>query len=142
MPLPQAKGARAAGARLARPFTAGARAGRHPGLRPPGAAAASGVGVAGLVGLAVGIEREWSGHATGPGARFAGVRTFLLLGVLGGLAGLLTRHGEPAIAIVLLAAGAALTVTAYAVVARRDVPEAADGTTEAAALLVLALGTC
>jgi hypothetical protein len=37
--------------------------------------------------LAVGIEREWSGHATGPAARFAGARTFLLLGLLGGLAG-------------------------------------------------------
>jgi len=107
---------------------------------PPGLEAATSLAVAGLVGLAVGIEREWSGHATGPGARFAGVRTFLLLGILGGMAGLLTRHGEPAVAIVLLAAGAALTVAAYVAVARRDVPEAADGTTEAAALVVLALG--
>jgi uncharacterized membrane protein YhiD involved in acid resistance len=43
--------------------------------------------LAGLTGLAVGIEREWSGYATGPAARFAGARTFLLLGLLGGLAG-------------------------------------------------------
>ncbi|HEX5818710.1 MAG TPA: DUF4010 domain-containing protein [Gemmatimonadales bacterium] len=107
----------------------------------PGLEAATSLGVAGLVGLAVGIEREWSGHATGPGARFAGVRTFLLLGLLGGVAGLLTRHGQPAIGLVLLAAGATLTVTAYAVTARRDVPEAVDGTTEAAALVVLALAT-
>src|SRR5512144_918968 len=54
---------------------------------------ATGLAVAGLAGLAVGIEREWSGHATGPAARFAGVRTFLLLGVLGGLAGWLTKGG-------------------------------------------------
>jgi uncharacterized membrane protein (DUF4010 family) len=108
---------------------------------PPGLEVAASLGVAGLVGLAVGIEREWSGHATGPGARFAGVRTFLLLGLLGGLAGLLTRHGEPAIALVLLAAAALLTVAAYAVAAHRDVPEAVDGTTEVAALVVLALGT-
>ena len=108
---------------------------------PPELEAATSLGVAALVGLAVGIEREWSGHATGPGARFAGARTFLLLGILGGLAGLLTRHSEPAIAIVLLAAGTALTVAAYVAVARRDVPEAVDGTTEAAALVVLALGT-
>jgi uncharacterized membrane protein YhiD involved in acid resistance len=43
--------------------------------------------VAGLVGLAAGIEREWSGHASGPGARFAGVRTSLLLGLVGGIGG-------------------------------------------------------
>ena len=54
---------------------------------------ATGLAVAGLAGLAVGIEREWSGHATGPAARFAGVRTFLLLGLLGGLAGWLIDGG-------------------------------------------------
>lgn len=45
------------------------------------------LGVAALAGLAVGVERERSGHAVGPNARFAGVRTFLLLGILGGFAG-------------------------------------------------------
>ena len=34
--------------------------------------AAIGLAVAALVGLAVGIERQWSGHAVGPDARFAG----------------------------------------------------------------------
>ncbi len=96
--------------------------------------------VAGLIGLAVGIEREWSGHASGPGARFAGVRTFLLIGLLGGVSGFLAAQGWVPLAVVLLLGGAALAVTAYASVARRDVPEAVDGTTEAAALLVLALG--
>ena len=96
--------------------------------------------VAGLIGLAVGIEREWSGHATGPGARFAGARTFLLLGLLGGVSGFLASRGLVPSAAVLLAGGATLTVVAYAAVARRSVPEAVDGTTEAAALVVLALG--
>ncbi|HEX5632687.1 MAG TPA: DUF4010 domain-containing protein, partial [Gemmatimonadales bacterium] len=108
---------------------------------PPELEAAAGLAVAALVGLAVGIEREWSGHATGPGARFAGVRTFLLLGVLGGLAGLLARQGGIAIAVVLVAAGAALAVAAYLRTAQRDIPEAVDGTTEAAALVVLADAT-
>ena len=31
-----------------------------------------------LGGAAVGVEREWSGHAQGENARFAGVRTFTL----------------------------------------------------------------
>jgi uncharacterized membrane protein (DUF4010 family) len=87
----------------------------------------------------VGIEREWSGHASGPGARFAGARTFLLLGILGGIAGILLVEGVVAIPAVLLASASALTVTAYAVAARREGAEAVDGTTEAAALVVLAL---
>jgi len=97
------------------------------------------LGVAGLIGLAVGIEREWSGHASGPNARFAGARTFLLLGLLGGASGLLLDMGWAPVAAVLLAGGAALAVTAYAVTARQGGPEWVDGTTEAAALTVLAL---
>ena len=87
----------------------------------------------------MGIEREWSGHASGPHARFAGARTFLLLGLLGGVCGLLLDLGWGTVAAVLLAGGAALAVTAYAVAARRGGPEGVDGTTEAAALAVLSL---
>jgi uncharacterized membrane protein (DUF4010 family) len=94
--------------------------------------------VAALAGLAVGIEREWSGHASGPAARFAGVRTFLLLGLLGGLAGWLIEGGLMAPGALLLGSGAGLTVSAYVMAARRT--GAADGTTEVAALVVLALG--
>lgn len=100
---------------------------------------AAGLAVAGLLGLAVGIEREWSGHATGPDARFAGVRTFFLLGLLGGSAGLMLRSQLPGPAMVLLAGGAALVIAAYVLAARREGPATIDGTTEAAALLVLAL---
>jgi uncharacterized membrane protein (DUF4010 family) len=90
--------------------------------------------------LAVGIEREWSGHATGPEARFAGARTFLLLGLSGCIAGLLTGRGNGLVGAALLAGAAALAVTAYAIAARRGNQEAVDGTTEAAALVVLGLG--
>lgn len=97
--------------------------------------------VAGLVGLAVGIEREWSGHAAGPHARFAGVRTFLLLGLLGGLAGAAMRVGFVAAGVTLLAGGIAMTTVAYLVAARRpDDVEAIEATTEIAALVVLGLG--
>jgi uncharacterized membrane protein (DUF4010 family) len=96
------------------------------------------IALAGLAGLAVGIEREWSGHASGPHARFAGVRTFLMLGLLGGIAGWLLDEGRTAVAVALLAGGAALAVVAYIEASRRTGD--ADGTTEAAALLVLAVG--
>src|SRR5882672_4540514 len=94
--------------------------------------------VAALAGLAVGIEREWSGHATGPRARFAGARTFLLLGFVGGMAGWLLTLNLDAAATVLLAGAALLAVAAY-IIASRAGGEAVDGTTEAAVLAVLAV---
>jgi uncharacterized membrane protein (DUF4010 family) len=100
---------------------------------------AAGLAVAGLAGLAVGIEREWSGHATGPAARFAGVRTFLMLGLLGGLAGWLIDGGLLLPGALLLASGSLLTVAAYVMAARRG-GATVEGTTEVAALVVLALG--
>ena len=95
--------------------------------------------VAALAGLAVGTEREWSGHASGPDARFAGVRTFLLLGLLGGIAGWWALEGMQILSVAALLAGGALTVVAYSIAARRT-PHSIDGTTEVAALLVLAIG--
>ena len=41
--------------------------------------------IAALGGSAVGFERQWSGHAEGPRARFAGIRTFTMLGALAGV---------------------------------------------------------
>lgn len=96
--------------------------------------------MAGLVGLAVGIEREWSGHATGPGARFAGARTCLLLGLTGGIAGLLTSIGYPVLAAALVVGVAGLILMGYLAATRRGGPDAVDGTTEAAGLVVLGLG--
>lgn len=97
------------------------------------------LGVAALAGLAVGIEREWSGHATGPAARFAGARTFFLLGILGGLSGWLTAAGLALLGALILGGAIALTVAAYVAAARRG-DAAVEGTTEVAALAVLALG--
>lgn len=101
--------------------------------------AAMRLAVAAAAGLAVGIEREWSGQSTGPRARFAGARTFLLFGLIGGTAGLLATGGFGATATVLIAAGAALTLVAYVMTNR--FPEGGGGaTTEAAALAVIGLG--
>jgi hypothetical protein len=92
--------------------------------------------VAALGGLAVGIEREWSGKATGPRARFAGIRTFTLLGIVAGLSGWLWTVGLTGPALVFLAGLGALVVIAYQAASRRDV----DGTTEVSAFVVLAAG--
>ena len=92
------------------------------------------VGVLG--GLAVGIEREWSGKSSGPHARFAGVRTFTLLGIVSTLSGWLWTSGLQGPAAILLAGAGALVVVAYAAASRRDV----DGTTEVAAIVVLTAG--
>lgn len=97
----------------------------------------AGLVVATLGGAAIGVEREWSGHATGPQARFGGIRTFTLLGGLGGLAGWLSVSGLVPLAVVLLAAAAALVVAGYAAASRVNV----DGTTEVSAIVALAAGT-
>jgi uncharacterized membrane protein (DUF4010 family) len=97
---------------------------------------ALGILISALGGAAVGLEREWSGHAKGPKARFAGIRTFTLLGLEAGLAGWFWSNEQRTLAVVLLAAASALVVAAYVAASRRDV----DGTTEVAALVVLAAG--
>jgi uncharacterized membrane protein (DUF4010 family) len=95
--------------------------------------------IAALIGLAVGFERQQSGHASGPQARFAGIRTFLLIGVLGGFAGLLLALSHALVAAALLLGAMLFVVAAYVMAVRREQVEL-DGTTEAAALAVLALG--
>jgi uncharacterized membrane protein (DUF4010 family) len=94
------------------------------------------IAAAAVGGLAVGVERQWSGHASGPEARFGGVRTFALLGGLAGIVGWLWTEGSGALAIVLLAGAVALVVAAYASASQRGV----DATTEVAGLVVLAAG--
>jgi uncharacterized membrane protein (DUF4010 family) len=97
----------------------------------------TGVLVATLGGAAIGLEREWSGHASGPQARFGGIRTFTLLGALGGMAGWLSMSGLLPLAVVLLAASSAIVVAGYVAASRTSV----DATTEVAAIVVLAAGT-
>ena len=98
--------------------------------------ALSGIVVATLGGAAIGVERQRSGHASGVNARFGGVRTFTLLGGVGGIAGWLITLDLVLIATVLSGGAVALIVAGYVVASRHDV----DATTEAAALVVLAAG--
>ena len=96
----------------------------------------AGLIVAILGGAAVGVERQRSGHATGPDARLGGIRTFTLLGTVAGVAGMLIESGETLPAVLLLAGGIALIVAGYVRASAKDI----DATTEVAALVVLAAG--
>jgi uncharacterized membrane protein (DUF4010 family) len=92
--------------------------------------------VAILGGAAVGVERQRSGHASGPDARLGGIRTFTLLGTLAGIAGYLAES-DLAIPAALLVSGAlALDVAGYVRASKNDI----DATTEVAALVVIGAG--
>jgi uncharacterized membrane protein (DUF4010 family) len=95
------------------------------------------LGVAALGGLAVGTEREWSARIEEKAPRFAGVRTFMLIGLIGALSVEFIQLGFAEIGTGILAAGALLIVVAYTISAvRKDL----ESTTEFAAILVLAAG--
>ena len=93
------------------------------------------IGAALAAGLLIGIERGWTQRGGEPGSRMAGIRTFTLLGLAGGLAGLLGAKGQPLVGGGIAIAGAALLVAGYATVAR----ERRDATTAVAGLVTLAV---
>src|SRR5207342_1511583 len=94
------------------------------------------VGAALAVGMLIGIERGWKLREEKPGSRVAGVRTFTLIGLSGGIAGLIGLHGFQLAAGAIAAAAAALIVMGYsgAVIKQRD------ATSAVAALATLAIG--
>ncbi len=96
------------------------------------------VGLALAIGFLVGVERGWRQRDDGEGQRVAGIRTFALIGVLGGSSGLLLPAVGPVpVAAVALAFGAAFTVFQF-----RQAMEDGDNsvTSTVAGLLVFALG--
>lgn len=96
------------------------------------------LGVALAVGFLLGIERGWRGRDAGEGQRAAGVRTFSLLGLLGGAAGALAATlGPVIIGVTVIVTGLALALFMY-----REGARAGDfsATSLVAALLTLLLG--
>lgn len=94
------------------------------------------LGAALASGLMIGIERGWRHRRQRPGSRVAGVRTYTLLGVAGGLTGVLGQIFTPALAVVIVAVlGAGLLAGFW-----RD-PLRRDATGFVAAIVTLALGT-
>lgn len=96
------------------------------------------LGLALTIGLLVGVERGWHSRGDHAGLRVAGIRTFTLIALLGGVWGMLGDIlGDVVLGIAFLGF-AALTITAYILSLR----EKSDFglTTEVAALLTFALG--
>lgn len=89
------------------------------------------------VGLLIGIERGWTQRSSREGTRVAGVRTFTLMGLLAGLAGVIGGEQELA-AAAMIAAAAAVIAIGYALRANDD--RKPDATTAIAGLVTLALG--
>ncbi|CAM3791082.1 MgtC/SapB family protein [Roseateles saccharophilus] len=96
------------------------------------------LGAALAVGLLVGTERGWRDRELAEGGRVAGLRTFALVGLMGGVAAMLSVWAGPWALAVALAGLAALLAVSYAAGAK--VSGSVSVTTAVAAMLTLALG--
>lgn len=99
--------------------------------------ALGGVALALALGLLVGVQRGWAQRQGKAGSRFAGIRTFGLLGLAGGVASVLAGPA-PVLSAVLLASAAALIVAGYMRASGRG--DSLSGTASITALLTLACG--
>lgn len=96
------------------------------------------IGSALAVGLLVGIERGWQLRGTRDGMRIAGIRTFSLLGIVAGIAGLLASLDHVFVSGSIVVGAAAVVAISHAWVLKVD--GRPDATSAIAALVTLALG--
>jgi uncharacterized membrane protein (DUF4010 family) len=89
-------------------------------------------------GLLIGIERGFDLRGLRSGTRVAGVRTFTLLGLASGLAGLAGQRGQPFVAGAIAAGCAAIMTIGFA--NRPGLKRRPDATTPVAALTTIGLG--
>ena len=94
------------------------------------------VGAALAAGLLIGIERGWKLKGQRAGTRVAGVRTFSLLGLSGGVAGLIGAQGQPFVAAFLAGGAVVLLTLGYA----HELKSQRDMTSAVAALATVAIG--
>lgn len=97
------------------------------------------LGVALAIGLMIGIERGWQERDAKEGTRIAGVRTFGLVGLLGGVLALVAGHLGPLV-LGLGFVGLAGMLAAVYVINRRQGDEDVGITSQVAALLAFAFG--
>jgi uncharacterized membrane protein (DUF4010 family) len=103
------------------------------------------LGVAIAIGVIVGVERHWRERDEPGGSRTAGIRTFSLIGMLGGAVGLLegavADHGGPTGLVTVGAFIAFAIVFAWFKARESEVDRDFSVTTVIAALLTFLLGT-
>ncbi|MDE2436771.1 MAG: DUF4010 domain-containing protein [Sphingomonadales bacterium] len=97
----------------------------------------AGIGLALALGLLVGLQRGWVLRAEPAGSRFAGIRTYGLIGLAGGIGGTLQGNAAP-LATVLVAGTAALVLLGYWRSTQRS--PAISGTASLVGLVTLAAG--
>lgn len=90
------------------------------------------------IGLLIGVERGWRLREEREGSRVAGLRTFGLLGLLGGLVGVIGRWLEPVTAVVLLGGAVAALIAGY--IRDMRIGGRVSATSTVAALATLCLG--
>lgn len=97
-----------------------------------------GIGMAGALacGVLIGIERGWTQRNEAPGSRVAGLRTFALLGLAGGIAGIIAANGATLAGGALLFGAVLLLLLGYS----RGLRASGDATTAVAALATSAVG--
>ncbi len=96
------------------------------------------LGLALAIGLLLGVERGWRLREQSSGARVAGVRTFALIGLFGGMSGWLAQIAGAYLIGFFFLGFAALIVASYFIGVRED--KDVGVTTEIAALLTFVLG--
>lgn len=114
------------------------RGGGETSLNSEWYAQALSVGTAIACGLLIGLERGFNLRHVTEGTRVAGLRTFTLLGLLAGIAGLVGRFGQELAAGALIAGAAAILVVGYR--NRPDLAQRPDATSPIAGVATLGLG--
>jgi len=97
------------------------------------------LGLALAIGLLLGVERGWQLRNLPEGERVAGIRSFTLMGLLGGLWGILGLEMGEAVTGIAFLAFAALIITAHVMRLRKE-PDDQGITTEIGGLVTFALG--
>lgn len=90
------------------------------------------------VGLLIGIERGWTLRTRKDGLRAAGIRTFIVLAIAGGIAGLVTQAQAQLIGFAIITTMGVLVALAYH--RETQISGHADATSAIAAMATLALG--